>query len=139
MSESLAHGLFRAIDLLGSKVGLLDEEVDQLIQRQIAANLAVALAFLQHRSHHAHRCLVYEWYPPIDSVDELRAGGAYQIVTPEECIPIACELDATGHLILHPLFGGTEPKHAWASLRLIETEVLPYIEVAEHETTDLRL
>jgi alkanesulfonate monooxygenase SsuD/methylene tetrahydromethanopterin reductase-like flavin-dependent oxidoreductase (luciferase family) len=75
-----------------------------------------------------------EWYPPIGSVDELRAGGAYQIVTPEECIAIACELGATGHLILHPLFGGTEPKHAWASLRLFETEVLPYIEVAEHET-----
>jgi len=37
------------------------------------------------------------------------------------------------------LFGGPEPKHAWASLRLFDIEVLPDIEVAEDETTDLPL
>ena len=36
-------------------------------------------------------------------------------------------------------FGGPEPKHAWASLRLFDIEVLPDIEVAEDETTDLPL
>ncbi|WP_322753093.1 LLM class flavin-dependent oxidoreductase [Frankia sp. Cas3] len=72
-----------------------------------------------------------EWYPPIGSVDELRAGGAYQIVTPERCIAIARELGLDGHLILRPLFGGTDPKKAWASLQLFETEVLPYLDLAE--------
>jgi len=71
-----------------------------------------------------------EWYPPIGSVGELRAGGAYQIVTPEQCVAIARELGSDGHLILRPLFGGTEPAKAWASLELFETEVLPHIEIA---------
>jgi len=70
-----------------------------------------------------------EWYPPLGSVDDLRAGGAYQIVSPEQCIRIAHELGPSGHLVLRPLFGGTEPKEAWASLQLFETDVLPYIEV----------
>jgi alkanesulfonate monooxygenase SsuD/methylene tetrahydromethanopterin reductase-like flavin-dependent oxidoreductase (luciferase family) len=67
------------------------------------------------------------WYPPIRSVDELRAGGAYQIVTPEQCISIARDLGPDGHLILRPLFGGIEPKKAWAGLDLFEKEVLPYL------------
>lgn len=67
------------------------------------------------------------WYPPVSSPDELRAGGAYEIVTPERCIEIARELGPEGHLILRPLFGGTEPERAWASLRLFESEVLPHI------------
>ncbi|MCX0272788.1 LLM class flavin-dependent oxidoreductase [Nocardia zapadnayensis] len=72
-----------------------------------------------------------DWYPPINSVDELRAGGAYQLVTPEQCIAIADELGTDGHLIFRPLFGGTDPERAWASLRLFESEVLPHIEVTE--------
>ncbi|MFI5953156.1 LLM class flavin-dependent oxidoreductase [Cryptosporangium sp. NPDC051539] len=72
-----------------------------------------------------------EWYPPIASVDELRAGGAYEIVTPERCLTIARELGAEGHLIFRPLFGGTEPEKAWASLRLFESEVLPHLEPAD--------
>jgi alkanesulfonate monooxygenase SsuD/methylene tetrahydromethanopterin reductase-like flavin-dependent oxidoreductase (luciferase family) len=67
------------------------------------------------------------WYPPINSVEELRAGGAYQIVTPEECVAIAEGLGDEGHLILRPLFGGTEPESAWESLRLFESEVLPHL------------
>lgn len=70
------------------------------------------------------------WYPPINSVDELRAGGAYQIVTPEQCLAIAENLGEDGHLIIRPLFGGTEPTLAWASLRLFENEVLPHLQTA---------
>ncbi|WP_433632503.1 LLM class flavin-dependent oxidoreductase [Nocardia sp. CA-120079] len=70
-----------------------------------------------------------EWYPPISSVDELRAGNAYEIVTPERCVEIGRELGPEGHLVLRPLFGGTEPENAWASLRLFESEVLPHLEV----------
>ncbi len=72
-----------------------------------------------------------EWYPPINSVDELRDGGSYQLVSPERCVAIAHELGPDGHLILRPLFGGTEPKRAWESLRLFESEVLPHLDVSE--------
>jgi alkanesulfonate monooxygenase SsuD/methylene tetrahydromethanopterin reductase-like flavin-dependent oxidoreductase (luciferase family) len=72
-----------------------------------------------------------EWYPPIASTDELRSGGAYQIVTPRQCIAIANQLGPDGHLILRPLFGGTEPKKAWTSLKLFETEVLPHLDIAD--------
>jgi alkanesulfonate monooxygenase SsuD/methylene tetrahydromethanopterin reductase-like flavin-dependent oxidoreductase (luciferase family) len=69
-----------------------------------------------------------QWYPPIDSVEELKAGGAYQIVTPKQCLEIAERLGKDGHLILRPLFGGTEPDRAWASLELFAKEVLPHLE-----------
>jgi alkanesulfonate monooxygenase SsuD/methylene tetrahydromethanopterin reductase-like flavin-dependent oxidoreductase (luciferase family) len=69
------------------------------------------------------------WYPPIESVEELRAGGAYQLVTPDDCVSIAEALGPGGHLILRPLFGGTEPEDAWASLELFESQVLPHIQV----------
>lgn len=67
------------------------------------------------------------WYPPIASVDELREGGAYRIVTPDDAVGIANELGPDGHLILRPLFGGTEPKEAWASLELFAAKVLPHL------------
>jgi len=70
-----------------------------------------------------------EWYPPIGSVDELRAGGAYQLVTPKQCLAIARGLGDEGHLILRPLFGGTAPQKAWASLEMFEKEVLPHVHV----------
>jgi len=70
------------------------------------------------------------WYPPLNTVDELREGGAYQIVTPEQCVAIAEKLGDEGHLILRPLFGGTEPDYAWASLRLFEKEVLPHLRIS---------
>jgi alkanesulfonate monooxygenase SsuD/methylene tetrahydromethanopterin reductase-like flavin-dependent oxidoreductase (luciferase family) len=70
------------------------------------------------------------WYPPIGSVDDLRAGGAYRIVTPADCVDIAQELGTEGHLILRPLFGGMEPADAWESLELFENEVLPKLDVS---------
>ncbi|MEU1994114.1 LLM class flavin-dependent oxidoreductase [Nocardia gamkensis] len=70
-----------------------------------------------------------QWYPPIQSVEELKAGGAYRIVTPDECLAIAEELGPEGHLVLRPLFGGTEPDKAWASLELFAAEVLPHLDV----------
>jgi alkanesulfonate monooxygenase SsuD/methylene tetrahydromethanopterin reductase-like flavin-dependent oxidoreductase (luciferase family) len=38
------------------------------------------------------------WYPALKSVDDLRSRGAYQIVTPAECIRIAQQLGSHGHL-----------------------------------------
>jgi alkanesulfonate monooxygenase SsuD/methylene tetrahydromethanopterin reductase-like flavin-dependent oxidoreductase (luciferase family) len=59
------------------------------------------------------------------TVDELRAEqGNYQIVTPAEAVDL---IRAHGYLGLQPLCGGVAPDLAWASLRLIETAVLPQV------------
>jgi hypothetical protein len=59
------------------------------------------------------------------SVDELRAEGNYRILTPEECVSLAKELDGMGSIVLHPLIGGLPPDEAWSSLELIASKVLP--------------
>ncbi len=59
------------------------------------------------------------------TVDELRAeAGNYRIVTPDEAVEM---VGAHGYLGLQPLCGGLAPEDAWASLHLIEHEVLPRI------------
>jgi alkanesulfonate monooxygenase SsuD/methylene tetrahydromethanopterin reductase-like flavin-dependent oxidoreductase (luciferase family) len=59
-------------------------------------------------------------YQVYDDLDALRAGGQYQVKTPEELVATA-----SGYVGLHPLMGGLPIDEAWASLRLIETDVLP--------------
>ena len=59
------------------------------------------------------------------SVDELRAGGTYRILTPDECVALAKELGGMGSIVLHPLIGGMPPDLAWPSLELIASSVLP--------------
>lgn len=61
-------------------------------------------------------------YTPTEDADALRAGGAYAVLTPDECVALARE---TGALRLHPLMGGLPPELAWESLELIASEVLP--------------
>ncbi|MGE3329072.1 MAG: LLM class flavin-dependent oxidoreductase [Acidimicrobiia bacterium] len=56
--------------------------------------------------------------------ESLRTSGRYAMVTPAQCIELA---HRNGGLILHPLMGGIEPELAWESLRLFETDVLPYL------------
>jgi alkanesulfonate monooxygenase SsuD/methylene tetrahydromethanopterin reductase-like flavin-dependent oxidoreductase (luciferase family) len=64
-------------------------------------------------------------YRPVANLAELRAGGTYRVVTPEECVELARGLGADGQLEFHPLVGGLDPEIGWASLRLVEKEVLP--------------
>jgi hypothetical protein len=56
------------------------------------------------------------------TVDELRAGTLFRLMTPEECIAFAKE---TPILVFHPLCGGIDPDLAWSSLRFFEEAVLP--------------
>lgn len=77
------------------------------------------------------------WWPSISGVDELREGGVYRIVTPAECVAVAEDLGDDGHLILRPLFGGTEPETAWESLQLFEREVLPHLHVPQFASSTL--
>jgi alkanesulfonate monooxygenase SsuD/methylene tetrahydromethanopterin reductase-like flavin-dependent oxidoreductase (luciferase family) len=59
------------------------------------------------------------------TLDELRAeDGNYRIVTPDQAVEL---IRTNGYLGLQPLCGGVAPDLAWASLRLIESEVLPRV------------
>jgi alkanesulfonate monooxygenase SsuD/methylene tetrahydromethanopterin reductase-like flavin-dependent oxidoreductase (luciferase family) len=54
--------------------------------------------------------------------EELKASGAYRVVTPDQCV----ELARRGRgLTLHPLMGGMPPDIGWEGLRLFEQKVLP--------------
>jgi alkanesulfonate monooxygenase SsuD/methylene tetrahydromethanopterin reductase-like flavin-dependent oxidoreductase (luciferase family) len=59
------------------------------------------------------------------TVDELRAEGVYQVLTPDECVALATEMGPTGGLTHHPLCGGAPPELGWSSLELFVDQVLP--------------
>ena len=60
----------------------------------------------------------------VADVDELRAGGQYRVVTPEQYVD---ELKAAPFpfAFFHPMCGGMPIDLAWSSLRLFEHEVIP--------------
>jgi alkanesulfonate monooxygenase SsuD/methylene tetrahydromethanopterin reductase-like flavin-dependent oxidoreductase (luciferase family) len=62
---------------------------------------------------------------PMEDPDLLRAQGLYAVVTPDECVALAGQLEEGSKLILHPLMGGLAPDLAWESLDLFEAKVLP--------------
>jgi alkanesulfonate monooxygenase SsuD/methylene tetrahydromethanopterin reductase-like flavin-dependent oxidoreductase (luciferase family) len=59
------------------------------------------------------------------NVDELRKGGIYRVLTPDETVAYAEELGPMGALILHPMVGGLDPAIGWQSLKTFEEKVLP--------------
>jgi alkanesulfonate monooxygenase SsuD/methylene tetrahydromethanopterin reductase-like flavin-dependent oxidoreductase (luciferase family) len=59
------------------------------------------------------------------TVDELRAGGVYQVLTPEEVVALAGQLGRGGTITLHPLAGGIPPAVAEEGLDLVARRVLP--------------
>jgi hypothetical protein len=56
------------------------------------------------------------------TVDDLRATGLWQVVTPEECVELARQ---NGSVVLHPLMGGMPAALGWESLQLYADAVLP--------------
>jgi alkanesulfonate monooxygenase SsuD/methylene tetrahydromethanopterin reductase-like flavin-dependent oxidoreductase (luciferase family) len=58
-------------------------------------------------------------------VDELRAGGQYRVLTPEEYVDELRESPAP-FALLHPMVGGIPPEAAWRHLELFEHRVLPH-------------
>jgi alkanesulfonate monooxygenase SsuD/methylene tetrahydromethanopterin reductase-like flavin-dependent oxidoreductase (luciferase family) len=64
-------------------------------------------------------------YRPVADLDELRATGAYVIVSPARGLDLARALGADGGLEFHPLVGGADPAIGWACLHSFEREVLP--------------
>ncbi|MCA9510293.1 MAG: hypothetical protein KC560_06275, partial [Myxococcales bacterium] len=67
--------------------------------------------------------------PFADGVDpaDLRASGAYQVVTPDEAVALVRGLGRDRTFILTPLLGGLDPSFAWKGLRLFEREVWPHV------------
>lgn len=64
---------------------------------------------------------------PAADVDELRASGAYAILTPEQARE---RLAGEARVSLRPLLGGMPPEVGWESLELFTTEVLPSLRAA---------
>jgi alkanesulfonate monooxygenase SsuD/methylene tetrahydromethanopterin reductase-like flavin-dependent oxidoreductase (luciferase family) len=57
-----------------------------------------------------------------DSIDALRRGSVYAVLTPDECIDL---LRRRPVLCVHPLCGGLPPEIGWETLHLIATKVQP--------------
>jgi hypothetical protein len=58
------------------------------------------------------------------SVDDLKASGMWEVVTPDECVELARR---NGAVALHPLMGGIPPELGWESLQLYADQVMPRI------------
>ncbi len=58
----------------------------------------------------------------VESVEEVRSGGAYLVVTPDECVTLA---KGFANFSLHPLMGGLDPEFAWRGLKAFVEKVLP--------------
>ena len=61
------------------------------------------------------------------NVNDLRASGAYQVVTPAAAVDMIHALGRDRTFILTPLLGGLDPAFAWESLRLFERHVWPEV------------
>jgi alkanesulfonate monooxygenase SsuD/methylene tetrahydromethanopterin reductase-like flavin-dependent oxidoreductase (luciferase family) len=65
-------------------------------------------------------------YAAADSPEAVWAYGLHRVVTPDECVTFASELDQSDSaLVLAPLMGGLSPDIGWASLELFASKVLP--------------
>ena len=60
-------------------------------------------------------------------VDELRAEGIYQILTPDECVAEAKTAGDGASFNLHPLCGGMPIDEGWDSVHLHVDKVLPNV------------
>ena len=58
----------------------------------------------------------------VESIDQLKATGAYLVVTPDECVAIARKFET---VTLHPLMGGLPPEISWRGLSLFVEKVMP--------------
>lgn len=66
--------------------------------------------------------------PYAGDIDEqaIRQSGAYQVVTPEQCLAMAERFGDHSVFYLNPLLAGIDPEESWRMLRLYEERVHPY-------------
>jgi alkanesulfonate monooxygenase SsuD/methylene tetrahydromethanopterin reductase-like flavin-dependent oxidoreductase (luciferase family) len=60
-----------------------------------------------------------------DTLEDLKRGDVYRVVTPDECVGLAERGDT---LVFHPLMGGMPPELGWESLELFEAKVRPRLQ-----------
>jgi alkanesulfonate monooxygenase SsuD/methylene tetrahydromethanopterin reductase-like flavin-dependent oxidoreductase (luciferase family) len=60
-------------------------------------------------------------------IEGIRKEGVYRIVTPDECVALANEIEPDGTIVLNPLLCGMPVDVGWASLELFHAKVLPRI------------
>ena len=97
-------------------------------------------AWAEVGKHYLHEATVYHaWQTPdiqssvhshAGTVEELRAEGIYQILTPDEVVARAKEMGDLAAFNLHPLCGGTPADVAWPYLERYAEKVLPRIKPA---------
>lgn len=70
------------------------------------------------------------------NLQDLRASGAYQVLSAEETIALIQQLGPDRTFILTPLLGGIAPDFAWQGLKRLEDKVWPYVKhMAEDRIT----
>jgi len=99
----------------------------------LAEDPDAAWAELGH--HLLHEALRYQsWQTPdihsavastATSVEELRAEGIYEILSPDQAISRCREQGAFATMVLHPLCGGIPVDRAWDTVNLYVERVLP--------------
>jgi len=92
----------------------------------------------RHGHHFLHEARTYaSWQMPTNksavhshatTVDELRAEGIYQVLTPDECLELAREKGPATAFALHPLVGGMPVDAGWESLYLFAEKVMPRLQ-----------
>ena len=94
-------------------------------------------AWEQFGHHFLHEASVYAgWQTPdihsavhseATTIEELRAEGMYQILTPDECVARCRTMGPFDALTMHPLCGGMPIDEAWSSIRLVAEAVIPEV------------
>jgi alkanesulfonate monooxygenase SsuD/methylene tetrahydromethanopterin reductase-like flavin-dependent oxidoreductase (luciferase family) len=94
-------------------------------------------AWAELGEHFLHEAVTYAaWQPPgqtsaaishATNIDEMRAEGRYQILSPDECLARARAKGEAGVTVLHPLCGGLPPERAWECIHLYFDKVLPQL------------
>jgi alkanesulfonate monooxygenase SsuD/methylene tetrahydromethanopterin reductase-like flavin-dependent oxidoreductase (luciferase family) len=65
------------------------------------------------------------------TLEELRAGGRYLVLTPDEAVEAIRAYHPDTIITLHPLVAGLDPEVGWQSLRLFADKVLPAVREME--------
>ncbi|MGV3759034.1 MAG: LLM class flavin-dependent oxidoreductase, partial [Actinomycetota bacterium] len=66
-------------------------------------------------------------YRPVAGAADVRASGQYRILTPAQLLEELSGGSPLGFALFHPLVGGAPPELGWATLHLLEREVLPHL------------
>ena len=66
-------------------------------------------------------------YHLADSIDDVRAQGMYQVLTPDALVAAIEAAGPFAFVLFHPMLGGIPPEAAWRSLQLFEQDVLPRV------------